>query len=44
VIAAETVLSHSDGERGILWIRGHILPELVAERGCEGAVLLLNAV
>ena len=28
VIAAETVLSHSDGERGILWVRGHALPEL----------------
>jgi citrate synthase len=41
VIAAETVLSHSDGERGILWVRGHTLPELVAEYGYEGAVALL---
>jgi citrate synthase len=41
VIAAETVLSHSDGERGILWVRGHTLPELVAEHGYEGAVALL---
>ena len=41
VIAAETVLSHSDGERGILWVRGHALPELVAEHGYEGAVALL---
>jgi citrate synthase len=41
VIAAETVLSHSDGERGILWVRGHTLPELVVEHGYEGAVALL---
>jgi citrate synthase len=41
VIAAETVLSHSDGERGILWVRGHTLPQLVAEHGYEGAVALL---
>jgi len=41
VIAAETVLSHSDGERGILWVRGHALPELVAEHAYEGAVALL---
>lgn len=41
VIAAKTVLSHSDGERGILWIRGHTLPQLVAEHGYEGAVALL---
>ena len=40
-IAAETVLSHSDGERGILWVRGHSLPELVAEHGYDGAVALL---
>ena len=36
VIAAETVLSHSDGEKGILWVRGHRLPELVAQHGYEG--------
>lgn len=41
VIAAETVLSHSDGERGILWVRGHTLDELVADYGYEGAVALL---
>jgi citrate synthase len=41
VIAAETVLSHSDGERGILWVRGHTLPQLVSEHGYEGAVALL---
>src|ERR1051326_224165 len=38
LIAAETVLSHSDGARGILWVRGHTLPELVADFGYEGAV------
>jgi citrate synthase len=41
VIAAETVLSHSDGERGILRVRGHTLPELITRRGYEGAVALL---
>jgi citrate synthase len=40
-VAAETVLSHSDGARGILWVRGHTLPELVADFGYEGAVGLL---
>jgi citrate synthase len=38
---AETVLSHSDGARGILWVRGHTLPELAADFGYEGAVGLL---
>ena len=41
LVAAETVLSHSDGARGILWVRGHALPELVADFGYEGAVGLL---
>src|SRR4051794_41979363 len=41
LIAAETVLSHSEGARGILWVRGHTLPELVADFGYEGAVGLL---
>jgi citrate synthase len=41
VVAAETVLSHSDGERGLLWLRGHRLEEVVAEYGYEGAVALL---
>ena len=40
-VAAETVLSHSDGERGLLWVRGHTLPELVADFGYDGAVGLL---
>jgi len=39
VVAAETVLSYSDGARGILWVRGHTLSELVAEveRPVDGA-------
>jgi citrate synthase len=41
LIAAETVLSHSDGARGILWVRGHTLAELVGEFGYDGAVGLL---
>jgi citrate synthase len=41
VVVAETVLSHSDGERGILWLRGHTLAEIVAAYGYEGAVALL---
>jgi citrate synthase len=41
LIAAETVLSHSDGAQGILWVRGYTLAELVARFGYEGAVALL---
>jgi citrate synthase len=41
LIAAETILSHSDGAQGILWVRGHTLAELVARFGYEGAVGLL---
>lgn len=41
LIAAETVLSHSDGAQGILWVRGHTLAELVAGFGYDGAVGLL---
>jgi citrate synthase len=40
-IAAETVLSHSDGARGILWVRGHTLADLAANFGYDGAVGLL---
>ena len=40
VVAAETVLSHSDGERGIIWVRGHTIPDLVAQ-GFEAAVALM---
>jgi citrate synthase len=41
VIVAETVLSESEGEGGVLWLRGHALEEVVAQRGYEGAVALL---
>jgi citrate synthase len=41
VVAAETVLSQVDGERGILRVRGHELAELVADHGYEGAVALM---
>jgi citrate synthase len=41
LVAAETVLSHSDGAKGILWVRGHTLPELVSRFGYDGAVGLL---
>ena len=41
VVAAETVLSHADGSRGILWVRGHTLDELVADFHYDGAIALL---
>lgn len=41
IVVAETVLSHVDGECGVLWVRGHTLAELVAEHGFEGAVAIL---
>jgi citrate synthase len=40
VVAAETVLSYVDGERGILLVRGRTLQQLVAD-GYEGAVALM---
>ena len=30
VVVAETVLSHADPARGMLWVRGHAVAELVA--------------
>lgn len=41
VVAAETVLSHADGERGIVWVRGHAIDELVAQQGYEGTIALM---
>ena len=41
VIAADTVLSHVDGEAGRLIIRGHDLEDLVARFGFEEAAALL---
>jgi citrate synthase len=37
VVAAETVLSHADGETGAVWVRGHTI-EALAARGYEAAV------
>jgi citrate synthase len=41
VIAAETVLSHADAEKGTVLVRGHPIAELVARYGYEGAIALL---
>jgi citrate synthase len=41
VVAAKTVLSHADGERGVVWVRGHTIDDLVARHGYEGTVALL---
>jgi citrate synthase len=41
VIAAETVLSHADGERGTVWVRGHTIENLAAAYGYEGAVAVM---
>jgi citrate synthase len=41
VVAAETALSHTDRERGMIWVRGVSLPDLVASHGYEGTVALL---
>jgi citrate synthase len=41
IVAARTVLSHSDGEQGIVWVRGHAIDDLVAHHGYEGTVALL---
>jgi citrate synthase len=41
VVAAETVLSHTDRERGMIWVRGVALPDLVAGHGYEGTIALL---
>ncbi len=41
VVAAETVLSHTDPAAGMVWVRGHDLPDLVANYGFEGTTALL---
>jgi citrate synthase len=41
VVAAETVLTHVDGAKGIWWLRGHTLAQVIAEHGYEGATALL---
>ncbi len=41
IVAAETILSHTDRARGMVWVRGHDIPTLVADHGFEGLVALL---
>ena len=41
VVAAETVLSHVDGEAGRLIIRGHDLEELAGRRSYEAVAAIL---
>ncbi len=41
VVAAETILSHTDQTNGMVWVRGHDLPDLVARHGFEGMIALL---
>ena len=41
VVAAETILSQIDPASGMVWVRGHNLPTLVAKHGFEGTVALL---
>jgi citrate synthase len=41
VVAAETVLSHADGDSGAVWVRGHRIEKLVAAYGYEGAVAVM---
>jgi citrate synthase len=41
VVAAQTILSHTDPVNGMVWVRGHDLPTLVAWHGFEGTVALL---
>src|SRR5579864_3150174 len=41
VVAADTALTHVDGARGVLWVRGHTPQDLIAHFGYEGATALL---
>jgi citrate synthase len=41
VVAAETVLSTADPDRGQLWMRGVPVPQLVDQYGFEGTIALL---
>jgi citrate synthase len=41
VVAADTVLSHVDGNVGTIWVRGHTIDELVANHGFEGTVAII---
>jgi citrate synthase len=35
------VLSHTDGESGTIWVRGHTIADLVANHGYEGTLAIL---
>jgi citrate synthase len=41
VIAADTVLSHTDGDTGTIWVRGHSIDDLVRNHGFEGTVAIV---
>jgi citrate synthase len=41
VIAADTVLSHTDGNTGTIWVRGHTVDDIVANHGYEGTVAII---
>jgi citrate synthase len=41
VVACQTVLSHNDGETGLVLVRGRPIAELVAQVGYEGTVALM---
>lgn len=41
IVAAETILSHTDHTNGMIWVRGCNLPTLVSQHGFEGTVALL---
>lgn len=41
VVAADTVLSYTDGDTGTIWVRGHTLADLVQNHGFEGTVAII---
>lgn len=41
VVAAQTVLSHADGDSGAVWVRGHTIERLAADHGYDGAVAVM---
>ncbi len=41
VVAADTVLSHTDGDTGTIWVRGHTIGDLVKNHGFEGTVAII---
>ena len=46
VVAADTVLSHADGESGAVWVRGYTIEKLAADKGASvefNQVLLVGA-